>query len=141
MNCYSHPELSAVIQCADCSKGLCKTCAENYTIPICTSCNNIRKANEKKGIYKEIFTTIGVGIILSYFMLKMDRNASNMSIMHIILTVYTSIGIVSGWKITDKILPKYYFSISTFYFGYLGSAEKLKRPLFFYPFCFHTKSN
>ena len=43
MNCYFHPVRPAVAQCIDCHKGLCRSCAHKYTIPICDECNNKRR--------------------------------------------------------------------------------------------------
>lgn len=45
MNCYYHPTRPAVAQCVDCHKGLCRSCAHKYTIPICDECNNKRRGD------------------------------------------------------------------------------------------------
>ncbi|MDR2724463.1 MAG: hypothetical protein LBC90_00020 [Candidatus Adiutrix sp.] len=39
MNCYNHPERDAVAQCRECSKGLCRECADILPPPpICLTC-------------------------------------------------------------------------------------------------------
>lgn len=45
MNCYYHPTRPAVAQCVDCHKGLCRSCAQKYTFPICEECNNKRRGD------------------------------------------------------------------------------------------------
>ena len=49
MNCYYHPDHDAVAQCADCGKGLCRSCATRFTIPICPECNGVRRRSELRG--------------------------------------------------------------------------------------------
>lgn len=38
MNCFEHPDQSAVAQCGNCSKGLCVECATKYQPLSCRSC-------------------------------------------------------------------------------------------------------
>lgn len=38
MRCYEHPEVGAVIQCQNCSKGLCRLCAERFNTALCQTC-------------------------------------------------------------------------------------------------------
>lgn len=111
MNCYNHPQETAVAQCTDCGKGLCHTCAATYTFPICTDCNNKRIRNEKTDIFKELFITFGFGIIVAYFNGKYiffegDFSHSLKSIIfYYIFAIYAFSGIVAGWKTLTRITP------------------------------------
>lgn len=57
MNCYEHPEVGAVIQCTNCSKGLCRDCAGLHETPLCQACANQIISNaisDAKNLHKEI---------------------------------------------------------------------------------------
>jgi len=52
MNCFNHTEEVAVSSCADCGKGLCKSCSSLYEMPICNECNLRRVKSDKSNILK-----------------------------------------------------------------------------------------
>ena len=67
MKCYEHPDIDAVIQCQNCSKGMCRNCADRLNPSLCLTCarqiiaQEIAKAKE---LLRELKTT-KVKIILS----------------------------------------------------------------------------
>ena len=120
MNCSNHTNESAISKCPDCNKGLCFKCSEEFSFPICNSCNITRKSNEKRKIYLELFTTFGIGLVLTYLLTL--RNSSinqNLSYSFLLSMYYMCSGIVPGWRLISNFLPKYIFSLSIFYFGFL----------------------
>ena len=38
MKCYYHPERDAVVQCVECSMGLCSECTGKWNPPTCDGC-------------------------------------------------------------------------------------------------------
>jgi hypothetical protein len=38
MKCYQHPDIDAVAQCSKCSKGLCRSCADEFVTTLCQAC-------------------------------------------------------------------------------------------------------
>lgn len=60
MKCYEHPEIDAVIQCRNCSKGLCKSCAEKFNSPLCSICAQqiiTEEVAKAKACLRELKTT------------------------------------------------------------------------------------
>lgn len=117
MNCYNHITEPSVAQCQDCKKGLCIKCTQKFSFPICSNCNTKRKNDEKKQIYLELFFSFGLGILLTYFMI-LKQNA-NFSFSSYLIMFYGYSGIVPGWKLLNKIFPRFYFSFSMIYFAIL----------------------
>jgi hypothetical protein len=117
MNCYNHITEPSVAQCQDCKKGLCIKCTQKFSFPICSNCNTKRKNDEKKQIYLELFFSFGLGILLTYFMV-LKQNA-NFSFSLYLTMFYGYSGIVPGWKLLNKIFPRFYFSFSMVYFAIL----------------------
>ena len=101
MNCFFHPEETAVASCMDCGKSLCKACAGKYEIAICDNCNINRNSADKKKAIKEfrpalIFFIIGfVIMIVSLIMLQSD---DPISIVGIIL-----LSILMGWLLGGAV--------------------------------------
>jgi len=109
MNCYYHPEEVAVATCVDCGKGLCKTCAELYQIPICNECNLKRVKNDKGNIIRVYMPSIAlfiVGIIIGIS----GYGSFGMGI----LFGYIFAGVPWGWKIVTFIQPRMFLFLSFF---------------------------
>ena len=80
MNCYNHNNTGAIVQCPDCSRGLCSACSSKYSIVICTSCNDLRFENEKRNIKKELIILLTAGVLFSLMMgvfLYTNNNINN----------------------------------------------------------------
>ncbi|MEK3701929.1 hypothetical protein NYE33_33530 [Paenibacillus sp. FSL R10-2199] len=45
MECYKHQGKGAVVQCHSCSKGMCSTCSEQFTVMQCEKC--LLESNER----------------------------------------------------------------------------------------------
>lgn len=118
MNCFYHDQNISVSQCLDCKKGLCKNCTNKFSIPICSSCNILRSTIEKRQIYFELFATISVGLILSYLLTRRVQSIPNhtFSMKEYLLSFYVYSGVYPGWKLLNKVFPKFYFSFSIIYF-------------------------
>lgn len=118
MNCYYHDQNNSVAQCPDCKRGLCKNCSNKFSIPICASCNNSWGNIEKRLIYYEIFATVGVGLILAFFLSSVmySRPNHSISVKEYIPLLYTYFGVYPGWKLLNEIFPKFYFNFSISYF-------------------------
>ena len=112
MNCFNHHEVNAVAQCQDCNKGLCNDCAKQYSIPICSTCNSARGGSEKTRIIKELFWTFGLGLGLTFMMLKgplgqmLFANDSIQASLMIFMIFYTCSGLVAGWYTLNRITPQ-----------------------------------
>lgn len=101
MNCFNHPDQTAVAQCVDCGKGLCPECASTYKTAICTDCNKKRR---KKSIvsYALPLCVYIVLFILGYRwnFLAIDKHPD----MHI-LSGYVLMSIISGYQFINTIIP------------------------------------
>lgn len=96
MNCYYHPDRSAVAQCVDCGKGLCAECANKSSnkIPICPTC---AKRRLKKAIGAEIVYFVVVAVI--YFIgykIGMNSNRHDGSMGWFFVSLWTGLGLLSG---------------------------------------------
>ncbi len=112
MNCFNHTESVSVAVCQDCQKGLCSICATKYTIPICDSCNQKRKQNTKKEVYKELLITFGVGILCAVLFAKhIHMEVSDESrdlffkVLDNVFLFYIGASLVAGWKTLTRITP------------------------------------
>ncbi len=108
MNCNNHTEVVAVATCNECNKGLCKECANIYTIPICTECNDRLKSQEKFSIYKSIGISIFCGILFWIFAPKLGlfmENGKELTLGIHLLQFYAGAGIIWGWNILTRITP------------------------------------
>jgi len=100
MNCFNHPEETAVATCIDCGKGLCKSCASLYQMPICNECNLKRVKSEKGNILRVYLPSI----IL--FIAGLVFGIINGSFVTGIMLGWASAGIPWGWKIITFIQPR-----------------------------------
>lgn len=119
MNCYYHPTTTVVATCPDCRKGLCKSCCDKYSLPICTACAGRRFSAEKNEILTGFAWMIGMGIagVLlfnnSYVGKICQQNpflggtVFNITVFNIILFYY-SVAIVAGWKTLNKLTSNYF---------------------------------
>lgn len=121
MNCYNHNEEASVAQCQDCRKGLCASCSNNFSFPICNVCNSIRIRNEKNQIIKELVFTYGFGLLFVVMMSKisMHKLPQNVGFSFYLIMFYGASSIIPGWTLLNRGFPKMYFNLSIFYFGYL----------------------
>jgi len=109
MNCYNHPEEVAVASCVDCGKGLCRTCAGLYQIPICNECNLRRVKNDEGNIIKIYLPSIVlfiIGIIIGIS----GYHSFGMGIF----LGYIFAGVPWGWKIVTFIQPQMFLFLSIF---------------------------
>ena len=112
MNCFYHSEQPSVAQCVDCGKGLCLACASQFSPPICTTCYNRRIKSSHSEIIKELLVTFGLGLILTFFLLKGGLWGLNFSkdprgaVIMTVITFYAMSGIVPGWKSLTAITPR-----------------------------------
>lgn len=120
MNCFYHPDTIIVATCQDCGKGLCKSCASNYTIPICKQCNSTRKSNDLKIIRNEFIQVILIGALITFFVhifsfesifgsnsdLIGNPKVLGLYILVIIVNFYYCMGIVIGWKTLSRLTPQ-----------------------------------
>jgi hypothetical protein len=117
MNCFYHPEQTAVAQCGDCGKGLCTSCASLFSPPVCKACFNRRVNFSRSEIIKEMLITFGFGAILTFFLLKggmfqLDFSSYPKSaVLMTILTFYAVSGIIPGWKALTAITPHVFLSL------------------------------
>ena len=115
MNCFYHFEKQVVAQCSICGKGLCSYCAPQISPPTCTTCYNNEVKSARATVIKELLVTYGVGIILTFFLMRANIWGFDFSFRHInvytsfvlmtIVTLYVISGIVSGWKTLTAITP------------------------------------
>jgi len=128
MNCFYHYEIPCVATCVDCGKGLCQSCATNYTEPICKQCNLKRKLNELECIHKDFIHVllggslclfIGLIFYLEFSFTTLDELKNNpinivFYLLIIIVYCYYSIGIVVGWKTLNKLTPRMFLFLPLF---------------------------
>jgi len=107
MNCYYHPEKSAIATCLDCGKGLCDVCGKLYSMPICNECNMTRSKNEKKLIINQYIPSV-IGLILGVlFGILQFKN-----VLPALVFGYLFAGIPWGWKVITFIQPKMFLFLS-----------------------------
>lgn len=108
MNCYNHPTQTAVVQCADCGKGLCAQCANNYTMSICNACNSQRIKKEKWNIVKSWMFTFVFGIIAMVLLgafLFTPGGEYKFSYFGYPMLLWISFGLFPGWQALNRITP------------------------------------
>jgi hypothetical protein len=105
MNCFYHPEETAVASCVDCGRGLCKTCASQYTIAICSDCNLKRNTNEKNLALKKYIPSLilfAAGFIFGFKFLPTNTNTFSAKIATGFVSGWFLGGTIWGWFITRK---------------------------------------
>ena len=109
MNCFNHPNESAVSQCKECGKGLCLECTNQFSKPICPACFSASRKKQKRAALKEILLTLLIGCpigfilaVLVYDIVTPDDNWWKNSFF----MMFMGLGIVSGWKTLNKVTPQ-----------------------------------
>lgn len=123
MNCYNHPNTSAVIQCQDCGKGLCYECSKKWETNICDECNYQRCKREQKPFIKDIILIV----ISSYIIFPMS-NLGTLS--NKIIFTYMLASIVWGLFSSSGESKYIVFSSSWMIGAFIG---KLISGLIFFP--------
>jgi hypothetical protein len=150
MNCFYHPEQPAVAQCSGCGKGLCLSCASRFSSPACKTCFNRGINFARSEIVKELLITFGLGLALTFCLLKGNIIKIDFSerpsdaIVMILILFYTTSGIVAGWQTLTRITPSIflflpiigwilYFSLKlvlSFYVGLVMLPVRTTRNIF-----------
>lgn len=107
MNCYNHNDSIAVAQCQDCKKGLCSICSRQFKLPLCSSCNSNRIESEKKQIYISLLYSFGIGIVLTFFVIKNIElfKLRNINTLGYLGVFYISSSLYHGYRLLGKFLP------------------------------------
>ena len=132
MNCYYHPDHDAVAQCADCGKGLCRSCATRFTIPICPECNGVRRRSELRGCI--------VPLLLCGLLFAIGYNSEFMGPDRL-FGAYMLMSVYGGWKFINRFCPFVFvwFSVEAIFWYFLikvalsmlidaGNAEHPEQP-------------
>lgn len=106
MNCFNHPNESAVGTCQDCKKGLCQNCATKYEISICNDCNSKRIQIEKTEIIKNLLAIIFIGGFLFLFNKSISKSQIPVTFTQMLFSYYACCSIVAGWRFLNKITPQ-----------------------------------
>ena len=101
MNCFYHPDETAVAACMDCGKSLCQACASKYQIAICDDCNLKRNTTDKAKAVKNFFPSLVLFILgfIAMFALMSDYPISS-KIGYGIIGGWGFGGTVWGWFVT-----------------------------------------
>lgn len=112
MNCYYHPGHDAVAQCADCGKGLCRSCATRFTIPICPECNGVRRRSELRGCI--------VPLLLCGLLFAIGYNSEFMGPDRL-FGAYMLMSVYGGWKFINRFCPFVFvwFSVEAIFWYFL----------------------
>ena len=112
MNCYYHPDHDAVAQCSDCGKGLCRSCATRFTIPICPECNGVRRRSELRGCI--------VPLLLCGLLFAIGYNSEFMGPDHL-FGAYMLMSVYGGWKFINRFCPFVFvwFSVEAIFWYFL----------------------
>lgn len=112
MNCYYHPDHDAVAQCADCGKGLCRSCATRFTIPICPECNGVRRRSELRGCI--------VPLLLCGLLFAIGYNSEFMGPDRL-FGDYMLMSVYGGWKFINRFCPFVFvwFSVEAIFWYFL----------------------
>ncbi|MGN0523061.1 MAG: hypothetical protein ACI4IG_02185 [Eubacterium sp.] len=114
MYCYYHQSEPSVAQCTDCGKFLCKSCASNYEIPLCTECATNRNMNLKNNAVKnlaELIIGIVGGFILAIIYVITQHGGVGDFLAGCILLPVVVVALISlpvGWKALNKITPSFF---------------------------------
>jgi hypothetical protein len=116
MNCFFHPEETAVASCVDCGKALCKTCAGKHEISICGDCNLKRSGVDKKEALKKIripliLSVLGFVAILIGLSINPDPD-QNLAV-RIMMSIM--VGWVLGGAVWGLIVTRAWFRPKTVY--------------------------
>ena len=112
MNWYYHPDHDAVAQCADCGKGLCRSCATRFTIPICPECNGVRRRSELRGCI--------VPLLLCGLLFAIGYNSEFMGPDRL-FGAYMLMSVYGGWKFINRFCPFVFvwFSVEAIFWYFL----------------------
>lgn len=98
MECYKHTENSAVAQCNECGRGLCETCAEKITPPLCPDCARAYAGSVKAEMLKNIAISV-VLMLIGIFVIRSPMGA-------------LLAGIPYGWAILNSVTPSMFLWLS-----------------------------
>lgn len=104
LNCYHHPTLEAVINCENCGKPLCRSCAELYNgHPFCATCGMDGYRDIKSDLNKRVIVGIALGIAWIVLFLSAETMLSPFAI---ILEGIVFACVPFGWRALTSITPK-----------------------------------
>jgi hypothetical protein len=116
MNCFFHPEETAVASCVDCGKALCKTCAGKHEISICGDCNLKRSAVDKKEALKKIRIPLilsALAFVAILIMLSVNPDPDQSLVLRIMMSI--TCGWILGGVVWGLIITRTWFRPKTVY--------------------------
>ena len=110
MKCYNHINSDAVATCTDCSKGLCKSCADKFATPICDTCGLQRVNNDKRRLYNEFIWMLGVVVVSVFLIFNFPEfwQITEPQLLETVAFLYGGVSIVGGWYTLSKFTSKYF---------------------------------
>lgn len=134
MHCRHHSEKNAVAICPDCNSGLCSTCSELYSFPICRSCNDARKKEDTKllgdqmrKIDIELFLYGLTALLVGSFMWGEYSEAYQVgdfySPVYFFLAIYLSCAVVAGMQfLRERPMRVYYAPLFFWVFLFIAGS-------------------
>ena len=134
MHCRHHSDKNAVAICPDCNSGLCSTCSELYSFPICRSCNDARKKEDTKllgdqmrKIDIELFLYGLTALLVGNFMWGEYSEAYRVgdfySPVYFILAIYLSSAVVAGVQfLRERPMRVYYAPLFFWVFLFIAGS-------------------
>jgi len=71
MKCFSHPDGDAAAQCKSCSRGLCHSCAQRFSLMMCEGCILQHNGSVARSMYVRLIGTGILFVLLSWLFLTM----------------------------------------------------------------------
>jgi hypothetical protein len=132
MNCFNHPEVTAVANCVDCGKALCKECVERHEIAICNDCNVKRSQLEKNLLIKKYIPSMILFVIGFIVGVVMSGELEGFGLIERIFLGlffgYILAAVVWGWFATRHMFPpKVYVSSGMDYNSFAKSFREVAR--------------
>jgi hypothetical protein len=101
VNCFYHPDQTAVAVCSQCGKGLCQACASKWEPLVCEDCGVANAA----ALQKKRVQAIIAGLVIFYFVGRFYAVGTGSAVVGVI-SGYLASGIPSGWVAMRKYQPR-----------------------------------
>jgi hypothetical protein len=109
MNCHKHNSQNAVAQCVDCGRGLCPSCTERFSFPVCDGCNLKRLGNDKKVLIRNVLL-----MAVIFFAGFQFAHSQREDFWDTLMTAYALAGLPWGWSFLTRITPQMFLFMPLF---------------------------
>lgn len=107
MKCYNHPNEDAIAQCQHCGKGLCQSCAQKWSPPICDDCQRGFINEELSSVNGELMLYVGLAIAGAVVGVLIGSTGKGITLFFIIIYAFSFPVYAAGWKWMNHITDSF----------------------------------